>query len=133
MYIAQDVMVELLKLLGSIVAGCATVLAALIVAVAGGVISGRYRRKRDLQDRESQWRDHAIELSKLDLESKIKNREERKLQGKPVDKPLRSSILDFLANYRDLTELGTLTPKELYVKIRDERTNPSPEEDGGEG
>lgn len=129
---AQEVVIELLKLLSSIVSGCATVLAALIVAVAGGLISGRYRQRRDLQDRESQWRDHAIELSKLDLQRKVKNREDRERQNKPVNEPLRPSILDFLANYRSLQELGTLTPKELYVKIREERTNPSGEEKGGE-
>lgn len=70
---------------------------------------------RDRQDREVEWRKHAIELSKLDLDRKIKTRA-------PEDSnPLRPSILDFLANYRDLQELGTKSPKQLYLDIEEKR------------
>jgi hypothetical protein len=102
-------------MLESTIQALATILAALIVGVAGGLISRQYARERDRQDKETQWRQHAIELTKLDLE--------RKLKGQPPDgsKPLRPSILDFLANYRDLQELGEATPKALYEKIIMER------------
>ena len=33
--------------------------------------------------------------------------------------PLRPGVLDFLANYRDLQELGKLTPAELYLRIQE--------------
>ena len=99
----------------SLIQAIGTILAALIVGVAGGLISRHYARERDKQDKESQWRQHAIELTKLDLDRKIKSL--------PPDglKSLRPSILDFLANYRDLQELGESTPKELYEKIINER------------
>jgi hypothetical protein len=79
---------------------------------------------RDRQDREAEWRKHAIELSKLDLDRKLKTRA-------PDDTtPLRPSILDFLANYRDLQELGSKSPKELYLHIEEKRiaarTKPPP-------
>jgi hypothetical protein len=36
----------------------------------------------------------------------------------PADtRPLRSSILDFLANYRDLRELDKALPRDLYTVI----------------
>ncbi|QQO14040.1 hypothetical protein JJB99_32795 [Bradyrhizobium diazoefficiens] len=70
--------------------------AAVIVAVLTGVITKFVVRARDRQDREVEWRKHAIELTKLDLDRKLKTRA-------PTDtRPLRPSILDFLANYRDL-------------------------------
>ena len=70
---------------------------------------------RDRQDREAEWRKHAIDLTKLDLERKLKTRPD-------TDKsPLRPSILDFLANYRDLQELGQRSPKELYLLIESQR------------
>lgn len=88
-----------------------TILAAVITAVIGKLIVGA----RDKQDREVEWRKHAIELTKLDLERKLKTRV-------PTDKnPIRPSILDFLANYRDLQELGEKTPKELYKLIMRQR------------
>ncbi len=99
----------------AVVGGAATVLGALIVGVAGGLITQRLSRERDRQDKESQWRQHAIELTKLDLERKTKARESGASQ------PLRPSILDFLANYRDLQELGASSPAQLYLKIERSR------------
>ena len=117
-------MEEALKLAASIVTAFATVAAAFIIAVAGGLITAYYRRKRDHQDREAQWRDHAIELTKLDLERKLK---QRAADGEEAAdrRPLRPSILDFLANYRDLQELGRRTPKDLYLKIISDRISPT--------
>ena len=102
-------------LIPNLIGAIGTILAALIVGVAGGLISHRYARERDQQDKESQWRQHAIELTKLDLERKLKS------QPPETATPLRPSILDFLANYRDLQELGERTPRELYQKIMDTR------------
>ncbi len=93
-----------------------TVAAAVIVAVAGGIITGLYARARDKQDKESEWRSHALELTKLEVERKLKTQE---LTKTPVD--MRPSILDFLANYRDLKELDTLKPGALYTKIEKQR------------
>lgn len=95
--------------------GCATIVAALIVGIAGALISGYVSRKRDQQDRESQWRNHAIELTKLDIERKLRTR------NAADTTPVRPAILDFLANYRDLQELGRISPKDLYLKIEDKR------------
>ncbi|HWX85136.1 MAG TPA: hypothetical protein VNZ48_16180 [Xanthobacteraceae bacterium] len=84
----------------------------LVVAVIGKFLIGA----RDKQDKEVEWRTHAIELTKLDLERKLKTRS-------PTDtSPLRLSILDFLANYRDLQELGSKSPAELYKLIPEKRT-----------
>jgi hypothetical protein len=100
-------------LAGLITAG-GTILGALIVGIAGTIISRRYTRARDLQDRESQWRSHAIELTKLEIQ--------RKLACRSADDPRpRPAILDFLANYRDLQELGSKTPRELYETIETNR------------
>jgi hypothetical protein len=93
------------------VAAVGVVLAALIAGIFGTVISKAYLSRRDQQDREAQWRSHAIDLTKLDLERKLRTR-----PGGDTS-PLRPSILDFLANYRDLQELGTVTPGELYERI----------------
>jgi len=106
---------------GLITAG-GTILGALIVGIAGTLISRRYTRTRDLQDRESQWRSHAIELTKLEVERKLACRT-------PDDPRPRPAILDFLANYRDLQELGSKTPRELYetierVRISETRKTP---------
>jgi hypothetical protein len=103
------------EILKSIVGPAATIVSALIVGVAGGLISRSYSRERDRQDRESQWRQHAIELTKLELERK------RQSHSDDASRQLRPSILDFLANYRDLQELGGRTPAELYKDISESR------------
>jgi len=97
------------------------VTAALITAVIGKFMVTPFLGARDKQDRETEWRKHAIELTKLDLERRLKTRE-------PTDKSrLRPSILDFLANYRDLQELGSTTPKQLYETIIRQRiSTPAP-------
>ena len=92
-----------------------TIAAAIIVGIFGNIISRRYSREKDRQEKESQWRDHAIELTKLDLERK------QKVYENDPSKQLRPSILDFLANYRDLTELDNISPKDLYLKIKEKR------------
>lgn len=112
------------EVVAALVQGSGTVLAALIVGVAGALIGGRYSRERDRQDRESQWRQHAIELTKLDVERKLKNHRPH------ADPPLRPPILDFLANYRDLQELGNSSPKVLYLKIEQDRIK-RPQPGGG--
>lgn len=85
--------------------------AAVIVGVITGVITKFVVGARDRQDREVEWRKHAIELTKLDLDRKLKTRA-------PTDiRPLRPSILDFLANYRDLQDLDKASPRDLYATI----------------
>lgn len=101
------------KLIAAIITATATLVSAFIIGIAGALIAKRYARERDKQDKESQWRDHAIELTKLDLQ--------RKIHLNKGDKPLRPSILDFLANYRDLTELDNKSPGKLYTDILDKR------------
>jgi hypothetical protein len=101
----------------SLITGAATLLAAIIVGVFGAFIGACFSRQRDRQDRESQWRSHAVELTKLDLERKLKTRDPNDRQ------PLRPSILDFLANYRDLQELGESSPKDLYLRIQESRVS----------
>lgn len=98
-------------------------LAGVVGTFAGVLISRFILGPRDRQDREVEWRKHAIELTKLDLERKIKSRSPN------AKTPLRPSILDFLANYRDLQELGNKTPTELYLKIEEDRiSRPDPSE-----
>ena len=109
--------------IGSTIQAAGTLLAALVVAIAGGWITGHYSRERDRQDKESQWRAHAIELTKLDLERKLRTMTPGKSSS------IRPSILDFLANYRDLKELGARSPKELYTIIEKERISSPPQED----
>jgi hypothetical protein len=116
----------------SFIQASGTLFAALAVGVAGGLISAYYSGERDRQDKESQWRSHAIELTKLDLQRQLWTREHRERAGSGVEgaamdgEPLRPSILDFLANYRDLHELGTRTPAELYDKILRDRIERPP-------
>ncbi len=93
------------------------ILAAIITAILGKLIVTPFLGARDKQDREVEWRKHAIELTKLDLERKLKTRRDSDTT------PIRPSILDFLANYRDLKELGEKTPKELYEVILAKRIN----------
>lgn len=105
-----DHMAQIPGALGAI-AAFAGLLGALVTVFVTRFVLG----PRDRQDREAEWRKHAIELSKLDLDRKLKTRA-------PDDTtPLRPSILDFLANYRDLQELGTKSPKELYLHIEEKR------------
>jgi Putative Ig domain len=56
----------------------------------------------------------------LDLERKLKTR------SATDTSPLRPSILDFLANYRDLQELGSKSPTDLYEIIKSKRINSQP-------
>lgn len=105
--------VEVIK---AIIQGVATIVGALIVGFFGTVIQRRYGKQRDKQDKESQWRQHAIELTKLDLQRKLTTTDNTKKNDS-----LRPSILDFLANFRDLQELGDKSPKELYKEIMDKR------------
>jgi hypothetical protein len=87
------------------------VIAAIVTAVIAKFFVTPFLGARDKQDKEVEWRKHAIELMKLDLERKIKTRQ-------PTDtRPLRPSILDFLANYRDLRELDKASPRDLYTAI----------------
>jgi hypothetical protein len=84
---------------------------AVVVGIITGVITKFVVGARDRQDREVEWRKHAIELTKLDLDRKLKTRS-------PADtRPMRPSILDFLANYRDLQDLDKATPRDLYTTI----------------
>ena len=110
------------ELLRNIIGPAATIASALIVSVAGGLIARSHSRERDRQDRESQWRQHAIELTKLELA--------RKQQALSDDdsRALRPSILDFLANYRDLQELGERSPAQLYREILEKRIEQRPQE-----
>jgi len=87
------------------------ILSALITVVLGRI----FLSARDKQDREAEWRKHAIELTKLELERKLKSGRDLK------ENPLRPTILDFLANYRDLQELGMKSPSDLYKKILSDR------------
>jgi uncharacterized Zn-finger protein len=104
----------------AVFAASGTVAAAFVVAVVGTIgaalIAARLQRKRNEQDRESQWRSHAIELTKLDAE--------RLMRRAAPEQVMRPFILTFLAIYRDLQELGTRTPAELYKKIIEDRVNP---------
>lgn len=101
------------EVLSALLQSIGTLIGAIIIGVAGGLISKKYSRERDRQDKESQWRNHAIELTKLDLERKLEDRDDKK--------SLRPSILDFLANYRDLKELDHKSPGELYKTILETR------------
>lgn len=112
-----------LAFMGDVVKSVATLTGIVIAAVIGRIWAASWLSARDRQDREAEWRKHALELTKLDLERKIA----MKLFG--PSNPLRPSILDFLANYRDLQELGSSTPAQLYQKIdttRITKTSPSP-------
>lgn len=93
-----------------------TILAALIISVVGAWVTARFTRARDLQDRESQWRQHAVELTRLELERKLETWSVGdKLKIQPV-------IHDFLAIYRDLQKLNTMSPGELSKQIRAKNT-----------
>ena len=100
-----------LAVLGAIVGAIGAVTAALL----GRLVATPFLGARDKQDKEVEWRKHALELTKLDLERKLRTRSSTDTRS------LRPSILDFLANYRDLQELGTKSPKDLYQQINDTR------------
>ena len=106
------------------VAGAAgAILAAFVTGLLGKLVVTPFLGARDKQDREVEWRKHALELTKLELERKLKSGRDFK------QNPLRPSILDFLANYRDLQELGKKTPAALYSEIVQNRIktiNPDP-------
>ena len=78
-------------------------------------------KARHQLDKESEWRSHAVELTKLDFQRILK-------AWKPGKGPMRPVILDFLAVYRDLKELDYVSPKDLYETIRTKRINP-PQQD----
>jgi hypothetical protein len=92
------------------------ILSAGLSGLLGKLVVTPFLGARDKQDREVEWRKHAIELTKLDLERKLKSGRDF------TENPLRPSILDFLANYRDMQELGVKTPGELYKLIVEKRT-----------
>lgn len=100
-----------LAVLAAVSGAIGAIVAAIITAVIGKIIVTPFLSARDRQDKEAEWRKHAVELTKLDLERKFKTR----IDGDK--RPIRPSILDFLANYRDLQELGSKTPKDLYNEI----------------
>jgi hypothetical protein len=106
------------EVIAAIITASGTLASALIVGIAGSLISKMFARERDKQDKESQWRNHAIELTKLDMQ--------RKIATNKNTEPLRPSILDFLANYRDLKELDEKTPGDLYTIILDKRISKNP-------
>ena len=91
--------------------------AALIVGITGTRISNTYSREKDRQEKEAQWRQHAIDLTKLDLERKLAT------LYKDPGRALRPCIQDFLANYRDLKQLDHKDPGALYEEIRLNRIN----------
>lgn len=102
----------------------ATLGAATVVAIGGGLaayfITGRIQRDRNEQDRESQWRSHAVELTKLEAERVFKTRR----PGERVE----PFIHVFLALYRDLSELGRVkslgrSPTQQSRLIRERRTS----------
>jgi len=102
-----------LGFLGQLLGATGTILAAVVIGIIGGLIAAWYQRRRDRQDKESEWRSHAIELTKLDAQ--------RKLKAWKEGESIRPFILDFLANYRDLQELDGKAPGELYSKILRDR------------
>lgn len=110
-----------LAVLSALAGAIGAILAATITAIISKLLVTPFLGARDRQDKEAEWRKHAIELAKLDLARKLKTRS-------PADtNPVRPSILDFLANYRDLQELGAKSPKQLYAKILSDRVkSPNP-------
>ncbi|MDX0177374.1 hypothetical protein [Sinorhizobium meliloti] len=106
---------QALATIAALAGAIGAIIAAVITAIISKLIVTPFLGARDRQDKETEWRKHAIELTKLDLERKLKTRS-------PTDtNPIRPSILDFLANYRDLQELGDKSPKALYAKIKSDR------------
>ena len=121
--------------LSSLIQALGTIGGALIIGIAGGLISSRQNKERDKQDKESQWRSHAIELTKLEAEKQLKVFE---VTGSGE---LRPSIVDFLAYYRDLQKLGKMSVDQLFKEIEQYHTEvvkaggppSSPQADGQSG
>jgi hypothetical protein len=109
-----------LSAIAALAGATGAILAALLTGLLSKLIVTPFLGARDKQDREVEWRKHALELTKLDLERKLKSGRDFKVS------PLRPSILDFLANYRDLQELGARSPAALYITIVDSRIKPRP-------
>jgi len=101
---------------GTIGAAIFTVLGGLV----GAIITNNRTKLRDRQDKESEWRSHAIELTKLDADRLIE------LRKADPNRKLRPLILEFLANYRNLQDLNTMSPADLYLKIKRDRIDPPP-------
>lgn len=96
------------------------IIAALIVGLLGGLITFGYNVHRTRQDRESQWRNHAIELTKLDLQRKLSSR------TVVTNLPIQPSIHDFLNNYRQLKKLDSMTVEAVYNEIVTKHTDTNP-------
>jgi hypothetical protein len=111
-----------IELQKSIIQGVATVLSAIIVAGVGTTIAKRFEQQRDRQVREKEWIDQATALTKLDLDRKLNSWPDKEKRD------IRPPILDFLAYYRDLKELDTISPGDLYQKIMKQRYSPRDEE-----
>jgi hypothetical protein len=114
----NEILINISKLPQGTVSAIATMsgaIGAIISCIITIIIGKVLLSARDKQDKEVEYRKHAIELTKMDLERKL-----RTIQNKPK-LPLRPSILDFLANYRDLQELNRTNVKELYLKIEEKR------------
>jgi hypothetical protein len=88
---------------------------ALVGGLVGGALTNYVAMLRNAQDKESEWRSHAIELTKLDAERMIE------LRRTDSTRKLQPLVLAFLANYRDLQDLNTMSPKDLYLKIKRDR------------
>ncbi|MET4606704.1 hypothetical protein ABIB90_006206 [Bradyrhizobium sp. JR4.1] len=112
------------------VAAVVSATAAVIVGVITGVITKFVVGARDRQDREVEWRSMQSSSPSSTLTASSKPR------APPDTPPLRPSILDFLANYRDLQDLDKASPRDLYattpamrIKKRNTTTpEPSPKE-----
>src|ERR1051325_670159 len=137
-----------LELLKVAIGALGPVLAAVIAATAGVLITHRYtslrekaerravnaRHRKDLEalqkrhdlDKESEWRSHAVELTKLEVQRKLEIWKATEVDKRHKPRP---AILDFLANYRDLVELDKSTPKALYLKILSDRITQLTDED----
>lgn len=107
---------ETVDFLGTLVTAGATLLGIVLTALVGKLVGSAWLSARDRLDKEAEWRKHAIELTRLETEKKIAR------FNKDQTINLRPSILDFLANYRDLQELGTRSPRQLYDDIITKRT-----------
>ncbi|WP_322034181.1 hypothetical protein [Paraburkholderia sp. J76] len=105
----------LLSFLTAVAGVVGAIVAAIVTALLSKFLVTPWLSARDRQDREVEWRKHAAELTKLDLERKLKSARDLKTT------PLRPSIMDFLANYRDLQELGARSPTDLYNDIESRR------------